>query len=312
MKSRALLTVVLSAAVMVGATGCSTEGDAGNATNTLGIVQFSASDVTVNAVVKAAQAAAEADGWSVNIIDAQGSTDKANSAIQNLVTADVAAILVTVFDSGALSTGLQAAVDAGIPVVSHGGGEGDGVDVVFNVDAGAAIADRMIDDLGNKGEVLALTFKAGLPCLQRESALDAAIEGTDIVVTKQEIDVTKATNSGFDATTAWIANHPSGARAVWGCYDDPALGGVSALKQQGVEGVFVYGFNNAPDAQTAIENGAMTASVWFDSGAAGAAEFAAAKELATGGSPKALDDVPSMVIDKSNLKQWQSEHPDGF
>jgi ABC-type sugar transport system substrate-binding protein len=311
---------MLSALAAVGAlvvlvAGCAGDsGGSGEEQHTLGIVQFSGTDVTVNAVVTAAREAAEAEGWDVNTIDAQGATDKANAAIQNLVTAEVDAILVTVFSTDSLTTGLRAASDAGIPVVTHGGGAGDGVAATFDVDAGADIADRLIEDLDGSGSLLALTYQAGLPCLQRQSALEKALEGTDIEVTYQEIDVTQATNSGFTATTAWLANNASGPRAIWGCYDDPALGAISALKQQGVAAgdVFVYGFNNAPDAQAAIEDGFMTASAYFDSAKAGEEEFAAAVALANGEDVATANQVPSEIIDSATIAGWKSSHPDGF
>lgn len=325
MRKRFHTVVMLSAlAMVVTSCGDNSKKDTGSGgtggggkPKTLGIVEFSGTDVSTQAVAAAARKAAEADGWKVVAVDAQGQPDKGNSAVENLVQRKVDGILVTVFDSNSLRAGLNAAKDAKIPVISHGGGPGDGIVASFDANGGKVVAERIAKDLNGSGALLALTYKPGLPCLQREQALDEVLKSSSgIRVTKQEIAIPGAAESASNFTTAWLTKNSSGPRAIWGCYDDPAVGAVSALKGKGVQpgAVKVYGFNNAPDAQGLIKAGYMEGSMWFDSTGAGEAEFSAVKaavDAGSSGGTSTSKEVPAEFIDASNLDSWKSAHPNG-
>ena len=70
---------------------------------------------------------AESRGWTVENLNANGEPLQAITAIKQLVTKKVDAIIVTVFDSHGLAAGVSAAKEAGIPVLSAGGGLAPGV-----------------------------------------------------------------------------------------------------------------------------------------------------------------------------------------
>src|ERR1700760_4122644 len=66
-------------------------------------------------------------GWRVSVVDAAGSADQANAAIQNFVQRGAAAIVDMVFPYTSIGAGLAAAKAAKIPVVTWGGGLGGSV-----------------------------------------------------------------------------------------------------------------------------------------------------------------------------------------
>src|ERR1700749_5330808 len=116
----------------------------------LGIVSISANEANNQRFIQAATKEAATKGWETTVIDAQGSADQANAAIQNLVQRKAAAIIDMVFPVSSLGAGLHAARDAKIPVGTWGGGLGGGV-VATNGSGGpmaAPIVEMLVKDLG--------------------------------------------------------------------------------------------------------------------------------------------------------------------
>src|SRR5258708_3917246 len=87
----------------------------------LGIVSISANEANNQRFIQAATKEAATKGWETAVIDAQGSADQANAAIQNLVQRKAGAIIDMVFPLSSLGAGLHAAQEASIPVATWGG-----------------------------------------------------------------------------------------------------------------------------------------------------------------------------------------------
>ena len=239
----------------------------GDGKYTIGIVKFASSDQTSEQAIKGFRDYAEKQGWKTSAVDPQGAVDKANGSMQDYVQKGVDLIVTAVFDSSTLTAGAQAAKAAGIPVVSISGGTADGI--TANLDAGVSngepVAKQLVEDLGGKGEVLVLGYKSGLPCIGREQALDDALKSTDITTTRNEVPIPGQVEASTQFAQAWLAKHPAGSEplAVWGCFDDPALGAIAALKSAGRDDVKVYGINGQPGAISAIKDGDMRATVYL-------------------------------------------------
>ncbi len=318
MEIKRTFAVLVAAALMVGACGSSASSTAPDAAGgkklSIGIVTFSASDVATNRVVTGAQTEAAAKGWDSSVVDAQGSVDTANSAIQNLVQKKVDAIIVTVFPSNSLKAGLDAAKAANIPVLTHGGGIADGVYVGIDVSLGGVIADRVVADLGGAGDTLALTYRGGLPCREREASWMTVLGANPkINNTTQQVTVPGQVESATAATNAWLAAHPVGTKqAVWTCFDDPAMGAVAALKQNNRKDVLVYGVNGNPDALQSIKDGWLTATLWTDLPGAGkylVDQIPAVKAAGTSWHP-VIAPADNVIVDKKNIDQFLKDHPD--
>ena len=156
----------------------------------IGIVTFSTSDVNTNAMVDSMTAAAQAKGWTVTNLNANGEPLQAITEIKQLVTKKADAIIVTVFDSTGLAAGIAAAKEAGIPVLSAGGGLAPGVALAASTGAGPPMVDLLLKNLGNSGTVLDLTYHPGIPCRERADAFDAAMkQHPGIKVTSHEITI---------------------------------------------------------------------------------------------------------------------------
>jgi|GEM_PF-550916 len=283
----------------------------------LGLVSITVSDSSNARFINGAKEAAAKLGWDVNVVDAHGNADEANAALQNLTQSGAGAIIDLVFPVTSLGAGLQATKAAGIPVGTWGGGLGDGV-VATNGTGGIQaqpIVEQMVKDLGGKGSILALTYHTGEVCRDREQVFDTIVaKYPDIKVTKNEVPIPGYLEAGASFTAAWLAAHPDGSEplAVWGCWDDPALGGISTLKQQNRKDVKVYGQNGNVDAIVAVQEGYMTATSWAAVEEEGRVMVATIDEALKAGAswtPKAVE-VPVVVVNAQTIEQFLKDHPD--
>jgi len=267
----AAASLAVAGAVIAGFTGCSQNANGGEDKRVLGIVQFSGSDVFSNSALEGGEAHAKKQGWDVKVVDAHGSVDEMNAAMTNLVTTGADALLVSVFPSEALAAGVASAVEAGVPVASWGGGPSDGVQFAAEVGLDD-VSQQMVDDLGGKGEILALGYRPGLPCQHREEKLDEVLKGTSIQQTKQQITIPGQVESAQAAASAWAAAHPAGDTplAIWACFDDPATGVVAALRDLGRTDILTYGNNGTQSSVSLVETGELTATQWINSPKQGA------------------------------------------
>jgi ribose transport system substrate-binding protein len=283
----------------------------------LGVVSISADEANNVRFIRGAQKAAGELGWEVSVVDAQGSADRANAAIQNLVQRGANAVIDMVFPVSSIGAGLAAGHDKNVPVATWGGGLGNGV--IATNGSGGPLADPIIrmlaKDIGGKGNLLALTYHTGEVCRQREEVMDAILKDyPDIKVTKNEVRIPGFFQDGAQYAAAWLAAHPadSGNAAIWGCWDDPAIGAISQLRVQGRTDVKVYGENGNAQAIENIRGGFMTATAWQDSFTEGEVMVKTIKQAIEQGSawqPEAVE-VPAVVVTKDSVEQFLKDHPD--
>src|SRR4051794_12242190 len=302
-----------------GSSTAAATGDAAPASGekfTIGLVPFSSADPTSNQAIVGVQDVAKKNGWKTSLIDAQGAPDKAVSAIQNLVQKKVDLIVVTVFPPDSLAGGALAAKAAGIPIASLGGGTGNGVQANWDVgtEQGKVLAEKMKQDTGGTGALLALGYKPGLPCQEREAGLMDVVKTSKYQLNRQEIPIPGQVEGGTKFTQAWLTSHPKskGQATIWACFDDPAIGAISALKQAGRTDVPVYGLNGTPQALDAIRDGTMAATVWINAYGAGTEMGNAVPQIIKNGVDGAPleKSAPSVLVDKSNLDAFLKKYPD--
>lgn len=312
----ARIAAVALALLMVGSMAFA-GGQAEEEAFTLGMVSITVNDSSNARFIAGATEAAEKLGWEVVVIDAHGSADEANSAFQNLSLRGVDAIIDLVFPVSSLGAGLKAADDAGIVVGTWGGGLGGNVAATNGTGGIQAkpIVEQMVKDMGGKGSILALTYHAGQVARERELVLDSIVaEYPDIKVTKNEVRIPGYIQDGAEFASAWLAAHPKGSEplAIWGSWDDPALGAISAMKQQGRDDVKVYGQNGNVDAIVAVKEGWMTATAWApveEEGRVMVETLKAAIEAGDSWKPKAVE-VPVVVVNAESIDAFLKEHPE--
>ena len=282
----------------------------------VGIVSISATEANNARYIAGAEAAAKETGWRVSVIDAAGNADQANAAIENFAQRGAAGIVDMVFPYTSIGAGLAAAKDAKISVVTWGGGLGSSV-AATNGSGGpmtVPVDDLMIKNMDGKGAVLELTYHTGEVCRNRETELDNALKShSDIKVTKNEVRIPGYFEDGAQYANAWLASHPAGKEnlAIWGCWDDPAIGAIGALRGQDRADVKVYGVNGNAQALEDIKKGLMTATAWQDSYTEGYNMIKLLPDIAKAGaswSPKAVE-VPAVLVTSGTLDKFLADHP---
>ena len=283
----------------------------------LGIVAIAPTEPGNARYIRGVEMAAEGAGWQVVVIDAQGSADQANAAVQSLIDKGARAIAVTVFPVASIGAGLALAEAAKVPVVTWGGGLGPGV-AATNGSPGpmaAPVIDRMLRDLGESGEVLALANSAAGACRAREAVLTEALaRHPGIKLTRSEVRIPGYFEDAAANAGAWLALRPAGGAplAIWACWDDPAVGAVSALRRARRSDVRVYGVGGNPQAIDAIRKGLMTATAWQNALAEGHDMFGVVLSLLAAGrdwQPKAVE-VPVVVVTGESVESFLLDHPD--
>jgi ABC-type sugar transport system substrate-binding protein len=281
----------------------------------LGIVQITTTDLSTVQATQGATKAAKAAGWSVLVANAQGEPSKAIAAMDDFVNRHVTAIMTTVFESTTLEAGIKAAKAAHIPVVSMAGGLAPGIAAAVDANAGDVVAKALIKAMGggSKGSILDFTYHPGLPCLLRGNAFNTVLSShPGIKVTRHEINIQNVASDSESTASGWLQTKPTTPLGIFGCYDDPAVAAISALKAQGYKPgqVKVFGFNAEAPALAAIKTGWMTGSMYFDSVGAGTTVFATIRKVLSAGSSWHQEElqIPHLLVVKSNLAAFEKSH----
>lgn len=328
MKFRILAAAASIAVAAVSLTACSSDApsttDSGAHSSSdaysIGFVAFDMSNATTIGIWNGVEETAKSKGWDATVIDTAGSADKAIAGIQTLVQKGVDVIFTGVYPTEALAAGLDAAMSAGIPVASFGGGTGTGTqtDWSFGSGPGAETADIVLDLTDGKGSILALGYKPGVPCLTREAAFLEGIEGkSDFAIERQEIQFPGQVEMSTNFAQAWLAANPKGSAeslTVWACTDDAAIGAIAALALAGRDDVNVVSIDGNPQGLQAVQAGTMNATVWIDGYGTGAAAVNGLQELIDRGvDGEAVEgDAVYQVIDASNIESFLAEHPEAL
>lgn len=316
LSTRKYIVVATAAALLAGGVSSA---NAAAPKKLLGIVSITATDAGNARVIKGATAAAVAAGWTVQVVDAQGNAATANAAISTFVNKKASMIFDLVFPTSSLGGGLAAAAKKNIPVATWGGGLGKGV--VMTTGDGAPFAGpatkALLDAMGNEGSILALTYRTGQVCRDRETIFNNMLTGkAGITVTKNEVTIPGFLQDGAKYATAWLAGHPAGKEklAIWGCWEDPTLGAISALKQTGRTDVHTYGINGSSTAIKAVQDGSLTATVYEDGVKEGATMFSTTlKAIKAGKKWKPVTiNVPGVLISSSTVAAFVASHPEAL
>jgi ribose transport system substrate-binding protein len=285
----------------------------------LGIVSITATEANNVRYIQGATKAAGELGWQVSVVDAAGNADQANAAIQNFAQLGAHAIIDMVFPFSSIGAGLDAAGAAKIPVVTWGGGIGRTVAATNGSGGPMAIpvVELMVEKMGGKGSILALTYRTGEVCRNREVVMDEIVaKHPGITVTKNEVRIPGYFEDGAQYANAWLASHPAGGEnlAIWGCWDDPSIGAIGSLRAQGRSDVLVYGINGNAQALENIKNGFMTATAWQDSFSEGynmVKMIVDIKAAGTNWAPKAAE-VPAVLVTKDTVGAFLAQHPEAI
>ncbi|ABG03915.1 periplasmic binding protein/LacI transcriptional regulator [Rubrobacter xylanophilus DSM 9941] len=257
-----VLLVVLAAALVA---GCGRGGGGGEeGQRTIGLSISTLNNPFFVTLRDGAQRAAKEAGVELIVSDAQNDAAQQQDDIQAFITQQVDAILVNPVDSEAVVPAIQAANDAGIPVIAldrgAAGGEIETLIASDNVEGGRMAARELIRLVGS-GPVAQLEGIPGTSAARdRGKGFEEVIEGQDAVrlVASQPANFDRA--QGLNVTQNILQAHPE-IKGIFAQNDEMALGAVRALGERAGTEVKIVGFDAIEDALKAIRDGRMNATI---------------------------------------------------
>jgi ABC-type sugar transport system substrate-binding protein len=235
------------------------------------------------------------------------SSTKQSADLEAVVSQGVQGIVISPNDVNALAPAIQAAIDAGVQVVTvdrnvtgattlaHVGAD--------NVEGGRAQGRYLLEILAEGGVIELQGAPGASPAIDRHAGFDEIIQGQDAVTVLASETAQFQRAAAVTVLESLLAANPD-PKAIVCANDDMAFGAVEALADAGLT-IPIIGFDALPEALIAIDNGAMAATVeQFPGGqAAGALDIIVAK-LRDGVDPAQHDTflVP-IIISKENLAE---------
>ncbi|MEY8457743.1 substrate-binding domain-containing protein [Lactococcus ileimucosae] len=277
MFKKVLTGTILAGAILTlaacGQTGLGNEGSGNNSNG--GTTKKAADELNIGvsisttnnpyfvAMDKGIKDAAEKAGTELNVSDAQNDAAKQTNDVQNFISQKVDAILINPVDSDAIVPAIEAANNANIPVIlmDRGASGGEVLTTVAsdNVEAGKMAAEFIAKEAGKNAKTLQLSGTPGASStIDRGKGFDNAAKDTLDVLSSQSANFDRATALN---TTQNMLQANKGVQAIFAQNDEMALGAAQAVKAAGLSGVIIVGIDGQPDAQEAIKEGTLTATV---------------------------------------------------
>jgi ribose transport system substrate-binding protein len=232
----------------------------------VGVIDFDITSVPAQREANGVSTAMKAQGWNVIQEDSAGNVDSANSICQAYVTEGFNVVVADVWTASEMSQCLTATKAAKIPVFFLASALGPGVAGAISTSLTQNINQLFIAAVkaASKPVILALQFSPGLPCLQRQQAMDAMRTAAGIpanIVTRHEENANAWGTDAEAATTAWLDAHPASLGDqlfIWSCTSLAAEGAVAALKELGRTAT-QYTWDLTSQDVPYIENGTFSA-----------------------------------------------------
>ena len=196
------------------------------------------------------------------ISDAQNDSSSQNNQVEDLITQNVDLIIINPVDSTAISTSVQRANEANIPVicVDRNSEQGDIVSFIAsnNVEGGKLAGEFILEEVGEDAEVVQLEGIPGASSTrERGEGFEEATDGKINLVASQTANFDRA--EGMTVMENLLQAQPN-VKAVFCQNDEMALGAGEAIKASGKD-IVIVGFDGNEDAINAVEEGLMSATV---------------------------------------------------
>lgn len=283
---------------------------------TVAYIPFSLTIKPQQELKKGMEEQAKKYGYTLKVVDGGGEPAKAIAAMQTVITQGVDAIVLDSYGEDQIKAGLLAAKSAEIPVyMAYAPGEMPETAVAVRGNAGAASAEKLVEEMGETGSVLALTVPSGPNCVSSQEQFEEIVEEhPGITVREQPVKIPGYQQEAATATTGWLKSQNSGEKiAIWGCFDAPAVAAASAVNEAGMAGeVAIYGQNTEAATVNLLEKKQYTASWYFDSIAFGRKMI----ELVHGNAGTAYSELeaqfttfPGIEVNQQNVKKFVKEFP---
>ena len=206
----------------------------------------------------------EENGVEPMAISADEDVQKQNQDIMDMIAAGIDALILNPINLESVQTGIDACVEAGIPVITVDRMASSGGTAVVkrdNKEMGRLVGERLLEELGGaeaaEGTIIELQGTAGdQVMMDRRDGFESAFEGVDGITIVQSVNCDYVRAKAVVAAQDLIqANLDNNIVAIYGHNDDMAIGGMQAAQEAGLEGVLICGVDGLMEAVEAIANG---------------------------------------------------------
>lgn len=256
-----------------------------------------------------AQQAADEAGIELLVSDAQDDAQTQANDLQNFISQGVDVIVVNAVDSAAVVPSIEAANEAGIPVVTVDRAA-EGGDIAShiasdNVLGGQLAGEYLFEQIGGSGNVAMLEGVPGTSAARDrgQGFTNALDEAADIeMVANQTANFNR--EEGFTVAQNILQSNPD-LGGIFAQNDEMALGAVEAAREAGVlEDLVIVGFDATDDALAAIEAGDMAASVAQQPEVLGARGIETAASIIAGEEVEAEQPVEVQLVTADNVGEF--------
>ena len=200
--------------------------------------------------------------------DGQNSAPKQTADLEAAVTKGVNAVVISPLDVAALAPAVQAAVDAGVPIVTIDR-RVNGVDGVLahvgadNVQGGRAQGEAILAAFPNGASILHLQGQPGAgPAIDRNKGLHAVLDAhKDKYKIVFEQPANFARDQALSMTESALAGMTKAPDVIVCANDDMALGALEAVRARNMTGIKIYGFDALPEALARVKDGSLAGTV---------------------------------------------------
>jgi len=302
-----LFSLVIALFLAIGISGCggNTGSTAPADAPTIGFSISTLSNPFFVSMRDAAQQKANELGVNLLVLDASDQPAQQINDIENLVNQGVKAIVINPTDSDAVASAVQAAIDAGIPVISVDRSV-TGVNVAShiasdNVAGGRLAGEFIADKLGGHGNVIELEGIPGASAaIERGRGFEEAVAGKLDIIAKQPANFERA--MGLSVMENLAQAHSGNFQAVFAQNDEMILGALPAL--QNIEGIITVGFDGGTEAFEAIRDGRLSATVAQQPDVMGQLGVENALKLINGESIQASIPAETVLVNADNVAQF--------
>lgn len=205
------------------------------------IVAFQMSSETHARAANAAAAAAKAKGWTVNILNSEGSLPKHAEQLDALIQRKPDAIIVAMGKPVEAEAQLKSAKDKGIPLITIMAGTSPHTlfDIQVNeYKVGAEAALYLLGQLSYQGDIITERFEGNVGTRIRGRVLDAVLaENTGVkVIATHAMARTQSWRDDVRAgMQALLLQHKASVKGIWASFDGQAYIIDDLLRAQGVK-----------------------------------------------------------------------------
>jgi ABC-type sugar transport system substrate-binding protein len=239
-------------------------------------------------------------------LDGQDNSATQSAGLETMISQGVDGIVISPKDVEALAPAIQAAIDAGIPVVTvdrnvtgattlaHVGAD--------NVRGGEKQGEYLMQILPDGGKIIELQGSVGAsPAIDRDAGFKKALEGHPEYEIVFDQTAAFARDQGLTVTEQALQANPE-VNAIVAANDDMAFGAAEAVAGAGLD-IPIIGFDALPEALQAVRDGSLAATVeqWPGRQTSGAMEILV-DFVRNGTSPAAHDTfIEPTLITADNL-----------